>query len=609
MGVLLNKEYVQDSLVCARATLNHDLTVAIAEETFYAFVGKNAGFAMDSYIYEEDVAEFRRVLDESDKEPIYIRVRRGDGKWRLCQFMLIDDQVKLNGEIFYEIELRDMISVNFLFGYMDEKLNKYRNFLNLIRERFFEYNIDTNMFKIYFYRDNRAELFEFDDLDEWKARLIRTRQVDNENQPALEQFCASLKGGLDNIQIQFVTSLLRKGERPDTVNFRGQSIYLNGKKTMVVGLIDVVNIKSVNKDYYFSATDANKDSATGLMNKKAMAEFAMNRISYYNANYIDDLSKVMYMIIIDIDYFKNVNDTYGHMFGDEVIQKFASTIKYVVGERGMVGRIGGDEFFILLEGAKSKEELRLILKTIRKKMFFAFPNMSPSYVFTCSIGVSEYRQDATDYDTLFRIADKALYIAKDKGRDRFIIYDAAMHGPLEEMGDGDEQRFAMNMANTVRAFDKIRMSTRIFDMLQEKKSNCISDCLDELIECLNIHGISIYAGDDMNCVISRGVYPKPITNAKFLLDENYYRKFNELGVNVVNNIEALSVEYPNAYKLFADGMICSTLQFIIGNKDDIKGLITMDIMGAVKRKWSDNDVSLLYIIADRIGKEIISSGR
>lgn len=607
MGVLLNKEYVQDALICARATLNQDLSVAIAEETFYAFVGKNAGFAMSSYVYEEDVEEFNRVFAEHDKEPIYIRVRRGDGEWRFCQFTLIDDAVILNGEKFFEIELRDMIAVNFRFGYMNEKLIKYRNILNLIRERFFEYNIETNMIKIYFYRENRAELFEFDDLDEWKARLIRTKQVDKENQPALEQFCTSLKGGLDNIQIQFETSLLRKGERPDTVNFRGQAVYLNGEKIMVVGLVDIINLKISAKDSYFSASDANKDPATGLMNKKAMAEFAVNRVNYYKANYLDDESKVMYMIIIDIDYFKNVNDTYGHMFGDEVIQKFASTIKYVVGERGMVGRIGGDEFFVILEGAKDKEELRLILKTIRKKMFFSFPNMSPSYVFTCSIGVSEFRKDATDYDTLFRIADKALYIAKDKGRDRFVIYDIDKHGPIEIEGDTEERRFAMNKANVISAFDKIKMSTRIFDIIQEKGYDGIEASLDELIECLNIHGISIYAGDDMKCIISRGVYLKPLADAKFLLEENYIKKFNGLGVSVVNNIESLSVEFPKAYKLFSDSEICSTLQFVIGDADEVRGLISMDIMGVVKRKWSDNDSSLLYLIADRIGKEVIKS--
>lgn len=605
MGILLNKEYTPDDLICARATLNQDLSVAIAEEKFYAFVGKNAGFPMDSYIYEEDVAEFKRVFAEHDKEPIYIRVRRGDGEWRFCQFELIDDEVVLNGGDFFEIELRDMIAVNFRFSYMDEKLNKYRNILNLVKERFFEYNIQTNMIKIYYYRDNRAELFDFDDLDEWKARIIRTKQVDKENQPAFEQFCTSLKGGLDNIQIQFQTSMIRKAERADTVVFRGQAVYLNGEKTMVVGLIDVLNPKSANRESYFSASDANKDPATGLMNKKAMAEYAMNRISYYNANYANDESKSMYMAIVDIDYFKNVNDTYGHMFGDEVIQKFASTIKHVVGERGMVGRIGGDEFFMLLEGAKDKEELRLILKTIRKKMFFAFPNMSPSYVFTCSIGVAEYRKDASDYDMLFRIADKALYIAKDKGRDRFVIYDIEKHGAVEGAGDTEDMRYAMNKANMISAIDKIKMTTRIFDILDKKKSDGIADVLDELIDCLNIHGISVYIGEDMECKISRGVYPKPISNAKYLFEENLLKKFNQLGTYAVNNIEALSVEFPSAYKLFTDSEICSTLQFVIYDGDEVKGLITMDIMGVVKRKWSDNDISLLYLIADRIGKEIL----
>lgn len=606
MGVKINKEYVKDTLVCARATLNHELGIVIAEETFYGFVGSNSVYSLDTFVYEEDLPEFRRVFAENDKEPIYIHLRRGDGEWRLCQFNIVNAEVVVNGENFYEVELRDMIAVNTLFGYMDERLNKYRNFLTLVRERFFEYDLKTNLFKIYVYRDNRSEMLECDDLDEWKARLIRLGQVDEENQPSLEQFCVSLKSGLDNVKIQFVTSFLKKGERPDTVSFRAQAVYANGVKTMMVGLIDIINLKSVNKDYYFSATDTNKDSATGLMNKKAVSEFAMSRVNYYNSNYAEDLSKTMHMVIIDIDYFKNVNDTYGHMFGDEVIQKFASTLKYVVGDRGVVGRIGGDEFFILLEGIQDEESLRLILKTIRKKMSFAFLNMTPTYVFTCSIGVSEYRKDATDYETLFRIADMALYIAKDKGRDRFIIYDREKHG---EVGGNllTSQRLAGNSSITMNSCDKLKMSVRILDILDRGKFSGIPECLEEIVEGLNISAISVYAGKDMNCIMTCGVYPKAITQAMYIFDENYVKHFNDIGVNVVNNVENLAAECPKAYAILSGSSICSTLQFLIYSGQDIKGFITMDIIGTVKRKWADSDVSLLYIIAERMGVEVLRS--
>lgn len=604
MVIKLNKEYEKDTMICARATLNHELGIVIAEETFYGFVGANSAYTMDSFVFEEDVAEFKRVFREHDKEPIYIRVRRGDGAWRLCQFCIVNANVVINGESFYEIELRDMVAVNYYFSYMDERINKYRNFLTLVRERFFEYDIKKNTFKIYSYRDNRAEIFENDDLDEWKNRLIRLEQVDKENEPALEQFCASLKSGLDTIKIQFVTSFLRKGERVDTVSFRAQAVYVGGVKTMVVGLIDVINLKSVNKDYYFSAMENNKDSATGLMNKKAVTEFAISRVNYYNNNYKDDLSKTMHMVIIDIDYFKNVNDTYGHMFGDEVIQKFASTLKHVVGDRGVVGRIGGDEFFILLEGIKDDVSLRLILKTIRKKMSFAFLDMTPTYVFTCSIGVSEYRKDASDYETLFRIADMALYIAKDKGRDRFIIFDKAKHGDAVA-NILTNRKLAASALVSMNPFDKLKMSTRIFDILDREKLNGIMECLEELVRGLDIHAISIYSGSELNCMMTCGVYPKPITNAQYVLNANYIKNFNEIGVFVLNNVGKIAVDCPDAYALLSDSGICSSLQFLIRKDNEVAAVISMDIIGMERRKWSDNDISLIYLIADRIGAEII----
>ena len=126
----------------------------------------------------------------------------------------------------------------------------------------------------------------------------------------------------------------------------------------------------------------------------------------------------MYLMVWDIDDFKQVNDTYGHYFGDEVIKHLATELNRAVANRGLVGRIGGDEFLVLLKEANGEDTLRSLLKAVRKKLKVDLAQEKPDYEFSASIGISQYGKDGTDYETLFKIADGALYIAKEKGKDR-----------------------------------------------------------------------------------------------------------------------------------------------------------------------------------------------
>ena len=142
-------------------------------------------------------------------------------------------------------------------------------------------------------------------------------------------------------------------------------------------------------------------------------------------------------MIIDIDDFKHINDTYGHIFGDQVIRRVAEIMQVLVGQRGVIGRFGGDEYVILLEKVETREQLKTLLKTIAKEFALAF---DPKTHVTASIGVSEYPVDGSEYEELMRKADKALYLAKEKGKNRHIIYEERLHSKLES---DDMQNMAM----------------------------------------------------------------------------------------------------------------------------------------------------------------------
>jgi len=336
------------------------------------------------------------------------------------------------------------------------------------------------------------------------------------------------------------------------------------------------------------------------MNKKAITEFAISKISAYHSS---DIQRSLYFIILDIDNFKSVNDTYGHMFGDEIIFKLANALKKAIGQRGVAGRIGGDEFLILLENIMEVDDIKTILKSVRKYMEWDFNDKSSTYKFTCSIGVSQYAKDASDYETLFRIADKALYIAKNKGGDRYIIYDREKHGELDR--NQSETVLSREHLAMMKPIDKSVMASELILLLSEIKKDAIQSVIDELVELMNISGVSVFVGENLNCAYSAGFYRKIISNSSYIYEQNYLDLFDHYGINTINNVEKLAIDYTYSYKLWKNSEICSSLQILIKEENEIKAMISFDILGKVRRKWSEVDISILYMIARTLGKVLL----
>lgn len=121
------------------------------------------------------------------------------------------------------------------------------------------------------------------------------------------------------------------------------------------------------------------------------------------------------LIMIDIDYFKEINDTYGHIVGDKIIKELADLLRSIVRKGDIVTRYGGDEFFIILPGSSKNFTLKLSKRIMKKVNEF---NFTKSINLTLSIGTVTYPSDASTMDSLLRWVDDALYSAKKKGRNR-----------------------------------------------------------------------------------------------------------------------------------------------------------------------------------------------
>jgi diguanylate cyclase (GGDEF)-like protein len=125
--------------------------------------------------------------------------------------------------------------------------------------------------------------------------------------------------------------------------------------------------------------------------------------------------------MIDIDFFKEINDTYGHMTGDQVLRVLAQRFRRNVREIDIVGRYGGEEFVILLlendlpTAKMIAERLRLLISSIPVHTDLGLIHV------TVSMGVTAVAQDVRDLPTLLQRADEALYAAKSSGRNRIAV--------------------------------------------------------------------------------------------------------------------------------------------------------------------------------------------
>ena len=160
-------------------------------------------------------------------------------------------------------------------------------------------------------------------------------------------------------------------------------------------------------------TMATTDGLTGLLNKRAMLDAGEQKIAAA-VRFGRDLS----ILVVDIDFFKKVNDNHGHDVGDLVIKGLGEILKRQKRTTDLVARFGGEEFIVLCEQTDEKGAM-LLAERIREELGKTkFRTPAGTLSVTCSIGVSTFPQAGASWETLFKASDEALYVSKRSGRDR-----------------------------------------------------------------------------------------------------------------------------------------------------------------------------------------------
>jgi diguanylate cyclase (GGDEF)-like protein/PAS domain S-box-containing protein len=217
----------------------------------------------------------------------------------------------------------------------------------------------------------------------------------------------------DGMVSDFPGLMVHKNGSIIDISVNSQALYDDeGNFAGVEGICrDVTQRKMMERELQRLATT---DSLTGIANRRAFLEHAehiFKSCQRYQTN--------MTLLMLDLDYFKNINDKYGHQSGDQALIRFAETVKVELRDSDLFGRLGGEEFCILLQQA-TRSEAMLVAERIRADVqaIMLTSTTGEPFSLTVSIGIATYRTEDDRLGRMLERSDKALYQAKSNGRNQ-----------------------------------------------------------------------------------------------------------------------------------------------------------------------------------------------
>ena len=169
-------------------------------------------------------------------------------------------------------------------------------------------------------------------------------------------------------------------------------------------------------------TLAYNDSVTGLPNRLWLQERLMGIIQSTSAKSA--------LLFIDLDNFKNINDSFGHFFGDTVLVEMGKRLRKTVDENAFVARLGGDEFAIVITNVEMLEQVKEFAQSLLFLLETSFKEKDISIHLSASMGIAIYPDHANGFEELLKNADTAMYKAKKQGKNQYVIFDQAMNSEL-----------------------------------------------------------------------------------------------------------------------------------------------------------------------------------
>lgn len=317
------------------------------------------------------------------------------------------------------------------------------------------------------------------------------------------------------------------------------------------------------------------DSLTNTFNRETATKYA---------KYLIEKEKPFMLCMCDIDNFKIVNDTKGHIVGDEILKTVADELMKLIGDRGIVGRYGGDEFLIIAEGVTEYDDAWTICHDINISLSDAkYPNVE-SLKITSTTGCARYPLDSCNYIELLGLADKALYRGKSKGRNCFIIYLASKHANIKINQGADYKKNSVDLHaqvfTTLTASDNLKKNLR--------------DVINYISSYFMVDHICVQTDHKWYSVI----HPLSRTKEFEIIPGNLMKQLLcANGYYAINNLESAENKYGNKlHNKLMNQLILSQACCQIKVYGKVYGYLRVDMVSSL-RLWQTYEMDIFLTIA------------
>ncbi len=562
------------------------LEVISANTEFYAFMGSRVYCTFDRLVRKTEGMDLAKYL-ASDR---YILLDMVTEDKTVLRCLVTVSPGDTEEQIFLRmVVLDELLAHDRLLG---DTLSRQYAILELYNDYYFEYNVSAGQMRIYTVNKHEKEFLSMT-LEEFEQRVYR---LDNgKNTLEVEKLMTALRSGSHRFELLVPGNLLNEEDASLTL-LKGICCYRQAEYTYASGYIHLGNERSDN-----IKKELEHDFLTGVL---AKAEITNLAISTINVKKIKDIT----IAIIDIDYFKAVNDVYGHKQGDIVLKKVANIIEYEVGDSGVVGRIGGDEFMVIFYNAYDMENMRERLRSIKNKVSstFARKENGEGFGITLSLGCAAYPKDADNYEDIFTLADFALYRAKERGRNRYVIYDAEKHGSLAVIkGVKTTSNVVVRRSN----MSPEELVCSMMDTLYTGAEYPLSSLLNDIVANFEIQRVVVYIGRPHRIVGMSGakILPRNVIEATqdYPGDDFLQGKYDHKNTLVVDNTTFLEASHPDLYDKLCRQSILSLIQIKFKDKNGTDAVLSLEAVNE-RVTWNCSLLPCYRLLAKMLSEYVLS---
>lgn len=555
-----------------------------ANTAFYGFIGRRIYARFNEIVVARYRTQFDLYAQIGGSVLVTLKAEKGDNVNCLAILSPVDEGIT---------EVR-MILLDNLQEWEKEnacRVKKKNALLSLYGDYFIEYDVKEDGIRLYATDVVEQNIIQLS-FQQFTERMESV--MSDENRSEIQRMITAFREGAEIFSVSVPGDIFQlKGK--EFTQITGKSLYENDQHVYSVAYVRLSSQEQ--KDGGEAVHALERDYLTGVLTKGEITNLAVTMVDVKKMQNVS-------LAIIDIDYFKKVNDNFGHMMGDEVLKRVAGVIQREVQGYGLVGRFGGDEFLLMLYDAYDMEAKREVFKSIKNTV--AALNITADngeqVNLTLSIGCAAYPKDADNYEDLFYLADFALYRAKEKGRNRYIIYDSEKHGTLEEIR---KNKTSVNNLDSHYVLSPAEFVCNLQDKIYYGQKFSLQKLLDDVSLNLNIQRVMLYSLDPCRLVLAGGgnrLSGKIIEETQdYILSDTLQQFRDDFGMVAIANVKRFETLDPKLYNQLQKQRIVSLLHVPFCDRDGRNAILSLEYTDKIMT-WNKSHFLYYRLLTRVLGK-------